>query len=183
MRRPCHRDCFKGGRTALSATFMHSLCSVALDAFRDPSGKARVSTVVLDFNVKHLKGGESCGRDPEMVRYASMLRAFLDGKPADLRKIPVYMEEFTECRRAVMMAARRIPRGRTVSYTELAAMSGHSRAVRAAASAMRNNPLPLIIPCHRVIAKNGTTGGFMGRRSGKAVELKRRLLRLEGVVM
>lgn len=54
----------------------------------------------------------------------------------------------------------KIVHGDTISYTELARRTGHPNAIRAAASACAKNPLPLIIPCHRVIAKDGGLGGF-----------------------
>ncbi|CAG2182081.1 unnamed protein product [Oppiella nova] len=55
-----------------------------------------------------------------------------------------------------------IPFGRTISYGELAALSGNERASRAVGSAMRNNPFLLMVPCHRVINKDGTIGNFSG---------------------
>ena len=54
-----------------------------------------------------------------------------------------------------------------------------ARALPALCSAMRNNPLPLIIPCHRVIRSDGSIGGFMGKTHGKEIELKIRLLERE----
>ncbi len=68
----------------------------------------------------------------------------------------------------------RVPVGRTVSYKQLAAKAGNPRAARAAANACARNPMPLRIPCHRVIAADGGLGGFS---SGLA--WKQRLLELE----
>ena len=67
-----------------------------------------------------------------------------------------------------------IPFGNTRSYAWIAEQSGNARAVRAVGQALGKNPLPIIIPCHRVIAKNGSIGGYEG-----GADLKRRLLRLE----
>jgi methylated-DNA-[protein]-cysteine S-methyltransferase len=75
--------------------------------------------------------------------------------------------------------AREVGWGETVSYGELAALAGRPRAARAAGSAMRNNPLPFVIPCHRVIAAGNKIGGYGGGRN--AIELKRELLAREGV--
>jgi methylated-DNA-[protein]-cysteine S-methyltransferase len=75
--------------------------------------------------------------------------------------------------------AARVGWGETVSYGELAEMAGRPRAARAVGSAMRNNPLPFVIPCHRVIAAGNKIGGYGGGRN--AVELKRELLAREGV--
>jgi methylated-DNA-[protein]-cysteine S-methyltransferase len=75
--------------------------------------------------------------------------------------------------------AREVGWGETVSYGELAALAGRPRAARAAGSAMRNNPIPFVIPCHRVIAAGNKIGGYGGGRN--AIELKRALLAREGV--
>jgi methylated-DNA-[protein]-cysteine S-methyltransferase len=69
--------------------------------------------------------------------------------------------------------------GETVSYGELAAMAGRPKAARAAGSAMKNNPIPFVIPCHRVVAAGNKIGGYGGGRN--AVALKRELLKREGV--
>ena len=77
--------------------------------------------------------------------------------------------------RAVWRALRRIPRGRMVSYAELARRAGHPRAARAASGACGANPLPLFVPCHRVVAAQGGLGGFSSGLAWKA-----HLLGLEG---
>ena len=69
--------------------------------------------------------------------------------------------------------------GEIVTYGELADMAGRPRAARAVGSAMRDNPLPFVIPCHRVVAAGGRIGGYGGGRN--AVSLKRQLLEREGV--
>jgi methylated-DNA-[protein]-cysteine S-methyltransferase len=75
---------------------------------------------------------------------------------------------------------REVPWGETVSYGELAALSGSPRAARAVGSAMRHNPIPFVIPCHRVIAAGNKIGGYGGGRRD-AIALKRELLAREGV--
>lgn len=70
-----------------------------------------------------------------------------------------------------------IPYGETRSYSELAAAAGSPKAVRAAGMACHTNPIPIFIPCHRVIGKNGKLTGYAG-----GIELKRALLKLEGVI-
>ena len=69
-----------------------------------------------------------------------------------------------------------IPYGETRSYSELAAAAGSPKAVRAAGMACHTNPIPIFIPCHRVLGKNGSLTGYAG-----GIELKRALLQLEGV--
>jgi len=73
---------------------------------------------------------------------------------------------------------QKIPFGRTESYSNIAKKIGNSRACRAVGMANNRNPVPIIIPCHRVIGKNGTLTGF-----GGGVDLKQKLLKLEGVIL
>jgi len=80
--------------------------------------------------------------------------------------------------RAVLEQCRRIPYGELASYQDLARAAGRPTAVRAVGGAMAHNPLPLVVPCHRVVRADGTIGGFS---SPNGVAEKLRLLRLEGV--
>lgn len=80
----------------------------------------------------------------------------------------------TEFLRRVLTAMARIPYGHTLSYSELAREAGSPGAVRAVGSACRRNPLPLVIPCHRVVRSDGSVGNYAG-----GTEAKRWLLRLE----
>ena len=89
--------------------------------------------------------------------------------------IPFDLAEGTALQRAVWLAISKIPHGETISYTTLAERVGFPRAVRAVASACGQNPVPLAIPCHRVIAKDGTLGGF----SLGGLDVKERLLATE----
>lgn len=84
----------------------------------------------------------------------------------------------TPFQRRVWRALRRIPAGLTLSYGALAQKL--STSPRAVGNACRANPVPIIIPCHRVVAANGD-GGFMGKRSGSALHLKQWLLQHERV--
>ncbi|KPP79544.1 methylated-DNA--protein-cysteine methyltransferase-like [Scleropages formosus] len=85
---------------------------------------------------------------------------------------PVFQEEsFTS--RVLRVLQRDVRLGATVSYKRLAEMSGNINAVRAVGGAMRRNPVPLLIPCHRVIASNGQIGNYMG---GQGNHLKQWLL-------
>ncbi|MBQ6125017.1 MAG: methylated-DNA--[Spirochaetales bacterium] len=77
---------------------------------------------------------------------------------------------------ACLRALARVPNGETVSYGRLAAMAGSPRGARAAGNAVHKNPLPIVIPCHRVIMGDGRIGGF-----GGDLRIKRELLKLEGV--
>lgn len=77
----------------------------------------------------------------------------------------------------VQRAINRIPYGQTRSYTEVAAKAGNERAVRAAGTACGSNPLPLVVPCHRVLRSGGALGGY-----GGGLPMKRALLEMEGVL-
>lgn len=80
-------------------------------------------------------------------------------------------------RRRVLRAIARIPYGQTRSYTEMARKAGNARAVRAAGTACGSNPIPLVVPCHRVLRTGGALGGY-----GGGLPMKQALLELEGVL-
>ncbi len=80
-------------------------------------------------------------------------------------------------RRRAVRAIHRIPYGQTRSYTEIAAGAGNERAVRAAGTACGANPIPIVVPCHRVLRSGGALGGY-----GGGLPMKEALLRLEGVL-
>ncbi|MBF0218753.1 MAG: methylated-DNA--[protein]-cysteine S-methyltransferase [Gammaproteobacteria bacterium] len=109
---------------------------------------------------------------------AAYLRDAVAGQQL-LLTLPV-LPQGTPFQQRVWQAIAAIAVGQTRPYGELAkVLQSSPRAVAAACAA---NPLPLIIPCHRVVAKNGL-GGFIGQRDGKAVALKRWLLQHEGAVI
>jgi len=82
---------------------------------------------------------------------------------------------------AVLAALQTIAYGETITYGELARRSGTGLPARAIGSIMGANPLPVVIPCHRVVAGNGM-GGYSGGEPGHELETKRRLLELEGAL-
>lgn len=106
---------------------------------------------------------------------AAPLEAFDRGEPVDLADLPVVLEGppfFVE----VWRALRRVRRGQVRSYGGLARDVGSPRATRAVGTAMARNPLPLVVPCHRVIADGSSIGGY-----ADGVPRKVTLLALEGV--
>lgn len=82
----------------------------------------------------------------------------------------------TEFQRRVQDLTRRIPYGQTVTYAQLAERAGAPGAARAVGNAMARNPVPIIVPCHRVVAAGGRLGGYS---APQGVSLKRRLLEME----
>ena len=98
--------------------------------------------------------------------------------------MPVVLEGVREWDRRVLEGVRTIPRGGTASYGEVARRIGSPGAARAVGGAVGRNPVGLLVPCHRVIAGDGTLGGYGGSWFGSREELlalKRALLAIEGV--
>ncbi len=123
---------------------------------------------------------------PKAVRdLAAALDAYLAGEPvelADRADVARWLDAagVTGFRRDVSLTLFDVPRAVTLSYGELAALAGRPGAARAVGSACARNPLPLVIPCHRVVhagARRGDVGSY-GAATGS--EYKRRLLALEG---
>lgn len=93
-------------------------------------------------------------------------------------EVPVDWAQLDGLRAHVLRTlAELVPFGETVSYKRLAELSGRPEATRAVGSIMGSNPVPLIVPCHRVLASGGGLGGF-----GAGLEAKRKLLVLEGIL-
>ena len=116
---------------------------------------------------------------PNGIRHAALAIArLLEGDGADLRSVSLDFEVVPPFHRKVYEAARGIAPGETRTYGELAARSGRPGAARAVGQAMARNPFLLVVPCHRVVASNGTLGGFSAHGG---LETKRRLVELEAV--
>ncbi len=104
------------------------------------------------------------------------LDLYFDGK-LDRFELPLDWRLSEGFRLRVLRAIARIPYGQTRNYTEMATSAGNERAVRAAGTACGRNPIPLVIPCHRVLRSGGGLGGY-----GGGLEMKRGLLELEGAL-
>ncbi|MBC8098966.1 MAG: methylated-DNA--[protein]-cysteine S-methyltransferase, partial [Armatimonadetes bacterium] len=103
--------------------------------------------------------------------------AYLDAQPTALDALPLDIQA-TAFQRRVWEALRAIPYGSTRSYTEVAVAVGQPKAARAVAAACAANPVPLIVPCHRVVRGNGDLGGY-----SMGIERKRKLLITEGALV
>jgi len=90
--------------------------------------------------------------------------------------IPLMLAGFSKFGASILTACRDITFGQTISYRQLACKAGHPDAARPAGSVIAKNPIPLIIPCHRVLRSDGSMGGFS---APGGVTLKKRLLTLE----
>lgn len=102
------------------------------------------------------------------------LKAILAGR--EPKTLPPLDMAGTAFQKSVWHALRKISLGRTKSYGEIAAAIGRPRAVRAVGGACGANPIPVLVPCHRVLAANQKLGGFSG-----GLDWKRRLLKREGI--
>lgn len=104
---------------------------------------------------------------------AAAMDDYLGGRARHV-EVPVDLRLLAGYRRQVVEALPTIGYGRTATYAELAESTGRPRAVRAVGSACANNPVPLVLPCHRVVRSDGSDGGYRG-----GPEAKRQLLALE----
>ena len=104
------------------------------------------------------------------------LDLYFEGKLTEF-DLPIDWQLTDGFRKKVQRAINRIPYGQTRSYTEMARSAGNERAVRAAGTACGSNPIPIVVPCHRVLRSGGGLGGY-----GGGLPMKEALLRLEGVL-
>ncbi len=117
---------------------------------------------------------------PKMVaEVASELRAYLKGR-RHFFTIPIDWMLLRPFQRAVLQATHAIPYGETRTYKEIAGQVGRHGAARAVGRAEATNPMPLVIPCHRVI---GTDGKLHGYGLGQGLKTKEWLLKLEGALI
>lgn len=101
------------------------------------------------------------------------VRRYLAGQPVEFN-MALDWSEHTEFLQEVWKVTRSIPHGETRTYAELAEAAGRPQAYRAVGRAMAVNPIPLIVPCHRVVRSDGGLGGYAG-----GLDVKKRLLEME----
>ena len=122
-------------------------------------------------------GATEDASDERAAGVAELMRAYGAGEDVSLDDYPVDLPECTEFQRDTWLALREIPRGETRSYGWLARHVGHAESPRAIGAAVGANPIPLWLPCHRVVASDGTLHGF-----GGGLAMKQALLELEGAL-
>ena len=156
--------------------------------FDSPVGVLRIASTASGLAYLGLPNAGGCGLAGWLARAAKGARrehAFAPNREA-IRQVLEYLEgkrsDFdlpldlrgTTFQRAVWRALCEIPYGSTRSYAEVARSVGNPNAVRAVGTANGANPVPLVVPCHRVVASGGKLGGY-----GGGLDLKRRLLAME----
>ncbi|WP_442602998.1 methylated-DNA--[protein]-cysteine S-methyltransferase [Paenibacillus sp. KN14-4R] len=154
------------GSLALAATDQ-GLCSIEF------SGQADAESKLSAWAARYI-GNYEWEHSPEQLRAVrEQLEAYFEG---DLTTFDVPLDLYgTGFQLRVWKALQDIPHGRVASYKDIAIAVGSPKGVRAVGGANHNNPVPLIIPCHRVIGANGAMVGF-----GGGLPIKEALLRLEG---
>ena len=164
-------------------------CGIAWIAVNDPSSPPAVAFFQLpesSAELTQMRMQRLCGaREPaippvEIAKIIERVRLHLEGKPQDFRDVPLHLESVGSFSRMVYEIAQAIPPGETRTYGEIAKALHQPNASQAVGQALGHNPIPLIIPCHRILAAGGKSGGFSapGGRATKA-----RLLALEGVTL
>jgi methylated-DNA-[protein]-cysteine S-methyltransferase len=121
-------------------------------------------------------GGEVVRSPGRTAAIVHQLRAYFRGERRSF-DVSVDLRGLTPFQRRVLGAAADVPAGRVVSYGEIARRIGAPGASRAVGQALGRNPVPIVIPCHRVVASGGRLGGYTG-----GLDVKRKLLRIEGAL-
>ena len=126
-----------------------------------------------------LRGAEFAPRrdDAVLEEAERQLRQYFLGTRQEF-SLPVDLFALTPFQRRVLEATAQVPFGKVVPYGAIAGAIGRPAACRAVGNALGSNPVPILIPCHRVVASGGRIGGFTG-----GLGLKRKLLEVEGVVL
>ncbi|MGI6424566.1 MAG: methylated-DNA--[protein]-cysteine S-methyltransferase [Tepidanaerobacteraceae bacterium] len=132
--------------------------------------------ILEDWVKKHFPKASLVHDETYTTNYAKQIEEYFKGLrqtfdiPLDLRGTPF--------QKAVWQALLQIPYGTTKAYSEISKMINRPKAVRAVGGAIGANPIPIVVPCHRVIGKNGTLTGF-----GGGLKMKKELLEIEGITI
>lgn len=155
----------------LVASGERGVCRVAFADRPDEGTDAVLDELAATF------GGRIVRSRAALAEVSRALVDYLEGRSARLGVAVDLRLARAPFRRTVLEELGRVPRGQVVTYAELAARAGRPRAVRAAGTACATNPVPIIVPCHRVVPSSGGVGNY-----GGGPERKRFLLRLEGAL-
>jgi methylated-DNA-[protein]-cysteine S-methyltransferase len=180
----------KASRRQVTGWFAETAPLIQWDVIESPLGSLYIAASAqglcnLDFGVseadfiEHLDPLARTERNSRgLATITEQLRAYFDGRRIGFN-IPLDLKRLTPFQLTVLQTARRIPPGTTWTYGQVAHAIGKPKASRAVGQALGRNPVPIVIPCHRVVASDGSLGGYSG---GGGLESKRRLLTLEGAL-
>ena len=129
------------------------------------------TTALTEARIARKSGAtKAAASSPAIAALIDNIRRHLAGELQDFRGVAVDLTAAAPFARQVLETTRQVPPGRTITYGELARSVGRPDAARAVGQIMAGNPIPLIIPCHRVVAAGGKSGGFSapGGRATKA---------------
>ena len=159
---------FSGGFLNL-ALFMRESTLIRIAFINDEKDLKNIFYIIASrYKEKPLKSKS------EFSDIAKQLKEYING---DRRKFDIKYEiTTTPFVTKVLKETEKVPYGQVKTYKEIAELIGNPKSYRAVGNALASNPLPIIIPCHRIVRSNGKLGGFGGRP-----DLKRKLLSLEGV--
>ena len=129
--------------------------------------------------VRAVPGAIEAAPPDDVAAAIDAIARLFDGEPVDLSPVALDMDGVPEFHRRVYDAARAIPAGETRSYGEIAGRLGEPGAAQAVGRALGRNPFPVIVPCHRVLAADGTLRGFS---APGGLATKRRMLAIEGAL-
>jgi len=145
----------------------HGVCRIGFD----PQPERALEALAQRFGPRVLRSSKPVDRvRKQLDEYFAGARRGFD-VDWDIRFLPDY-------NRRVLDELARVEYGTTTTYGQLAALTGNPRAARAVGTIMNRNPIPIVLPCHRVVGANGSLTGYAG-----GLERKERLLRLEGALL
>ncbi|MDX8468593.1 methylated-DNA--[protein]-cysteine S-methyltransferase [Mesorhizobium sp. VK23B] len=127
---------------------------------------------------RHAGVSRSTEQPKWVAELIASIKAYAAGEDIDFSGVPVDLDGVDDFRLAIYDAARKLGFGETTTYGELAKRAGHSGLARETGAALGANPVPLVIPCHRILAAGGKIGGFSAP-GGSAT--KEKMLAMEGV--
>jgi methylated-DNA-[protein]-cysteine S-methyltransferase len=114
--------------------------------------------------------------DDQAAEALKQILEYLDGQRTTF-DLPLDMSSLSEFQQRVLGVALKIPRGKVLTYGDVAKAIGKPQAARAVGQALGHNPVPIVIPCHRVLGSDGSLHGYSG---GGGIQTKKWLLQLEG---
>jgi methylated-DNA-[protein]-cysteine S-methyltransferase len=123
-------------------------------------------------------GSAQAGAPPWVAKLIASIRAYAAGENVEFSDVPVDLAGIDDFRLAIYAEARKLTFGETTTYGELAKRAGHAGLARETGAALGANPVPLVIPCHRIVAAGGKIGGFSAPGGSTT---KEKMLAMEGV--